>query len=105
MRVGDVSVVVEDGVAWLPDKSTFAGSVSSMYSMFVRLVTDWDVRIEDAVAMTSRNQARLLNMDDHVGSIETGKLADLVLLDEDFKIVEVLKSGAPVLQASRDSCG
>ncbi|MGB3924732.1 MAG: amidohydrolase family protein, partial [Caldicoprobacterales bacterium] len=43
------------------------------------------VSLEDAVAMASINPARLLGLDDKIGSIEVGKRADLVVIDDDIK--------------------
>lgn len=94
-RVGDVDVVVDGGVAWLPDRSLFAGSVGSLHSMFVRLVADWGERIEDAVAMTSSNPAVLLGQGTRWGRIAPGCSADFLLLDENLSILEVVKSGMP----------
>ncbi|HVH66355.1 MAG TPA: amidohydrolase family protein [Gemmatimonadales bacterium] len=56
---------------------------------------------EQAVQIVSLNGARILGMQDHIGSIESGKNADLVLLDGDLaadptvirKVVTVFKDG------------
>lgn len=93
-RVGDIEVIVEDGVAWLPDRSAFAGSTATMHGMFRRLVRKWGVAIPDAVRMTSSNPARALGVADQIGAIEVGKQADLLLLDADLDIVRVVKEGA-----------
>ncbi len=95
-KLGDVDVVVEDGVAWLADRSAFAGSVSTMHLMFRRLVRDWGVDIEDAVRMTSTNQAQELGLGESLGSIAPGKQADFVLLDDDLEILQIVKAGHPV---------
>jgi N-acetylglucosamine-6-phosphate deacetylase len=93
ISMGGVDVIVEDGVAWLADRSAYAGSVSSMHDMFRRLVCTWNVPLPDAVRMTSWNQALRLGLTDQLGSIEPGKTADFVLLDEELHIVNVVKSG------------
>lgn len=91
-KLGDVDVVVDDGVAWLKDKSMYAGSVATMHSNFHRLVCDWGVSLPDAVKMTSWNQARLLGLDG-LGLLKAGAGADMVFLDENLDICGVVKSG------------
>ncbi len=90
--LGGVRVFVEDGVAWTEDRSAYAGSVATMHSCFRRLVTEWGVSLPDAVKATSSNQARLLGLDT-LGAIRPGMTADIVLMDSDFNLVKVIKSG------------
>ena len=42
--------------------------------------------LEDAVAMATINPAKVLGLYDRIGSIEPGKRADLVVLDEDLEV-------------------
>jgi N-acetylglucosamine-6-phosphate deacetylase len=92
-KLGDVDVIVDDGVAWLADRSAFAGSVGTMHGMFRRLVQEWGVDLSSAVQMTSANQARELGIDDRVGAVKPGMAADFVILDEDLEIKQVVKAG------------
>ncbi len=82
-------VIIDDGVAKLPDKSFFAGSIGTMDKAFGFAVKNAGLKIEDAMKMTSLNQARLLKIEDKKGSIEKGKDADFVLLDGEFSVVGV----------------
>lgn len=91
-KLGDMDVIVDQGVAWTKDKKAFAGSIATMYTNFRRLVKDWGVDICDAVKMTSYNQAQLLG-DDSLGELKPGKKADLLLLDEELNIKAIIKSG------------
>lgn len=95
-KLGDMDIIIEKGVALLPDRSTFAGSISTMYKMFKILVKEWDVDICDAVKITSFNQARKLSLQNSIGSIEKNKTADLILLDRNLEIKKIIKSGIPV---------
>jgi N-acetylglucosamine-6-phosphate deacetylase len=96
-KVGDINVIIDDGVAWLEDKSVFAGSIATMYSNFKILINQWNVNINDAVKITSYNQAILLNLIDRVGEIKPGKIADILLLDQDLNLQSVIKSGSEVV--------
>jgi len=49
----------------------------------VRLLHSLDVSYVDLARMASLNPARLLGIDGECGSIELGKRADLVALDQD----------------------
>jgi len=42
-----------------------------------------------ALRMATINGARALGIDDEVGSLETGKLADIVVLDRDYMTIPV----------------
>jgi hypothetical protein len=54
---------------------------------------------QEAVRLYTRENAWFLNMEDKLGSIEAGKLADLVVLDKDYLAVtdEELKTVRPIL--------
>lgn len=95
-RLGDRRILIENGVAWLPDRSTFAGSISSIHSMFCRLVREWSVPIQNAVRMTSSNQARILNVAGTFGVIGRGATADILFMNEDLAIQKIVKSGIEV---------
>ncbi len=90
---GGQQIIVDQGVAWLPDRSTFAGSVATVHSNFRRMVRSWQVNLQDAARMTSHNAACQLCISDTAGSILPGKQADIVFLNDDLAIVAVLASG------------
>jgi len=64
----------------------------------------------DAIVIATRNAARFLNLQDEVGTIEAGKIADLVLLSADpttdinhaKQIVTVVRNGVVVDRAALD---
>jgi N-acetylglucosamine-6-phosphate deacetylase len=76
------TVLVEDGVAKLPDRSVFAGSTATMDRCLQTLVTAAGVSLQDAVKMATINPARFMRLDGNRGSLAPGKRADLVLLDD-----------------------
>lgn len=49
--------------------------------------------INDVFLMASRNPARAVGLDREIGSIEIGKRADLVIVNEDFDVKQVILQG------------
>ncbi|MFF3503623.1 N-acetylglucosamine-6-phosphate deacetylase [Streptomyces sp. NPDC003247] len=91
--LGPLEVEVSEGVARLVDGGSIAGSTLTLDRAFRRAVTVDRLPVEDVVEALSATPARLLGVDDRVGSLEPGKDADLVLLDEDFALKGVMRRG------------
>ncbi|GAA1546355.1 N-acetylglucosamine-6-phosphate deacetylase [Streptomyces albidochromogenes] len=96
--LGPLAVEVRDGVARLVDGGSIAGSTLTLDTAFKRAVTIDRLPVEDVVRSVSANPARLLGVDDRVGSLEPGKDADLVVLDADFTLKGVMRKGAWVIE-------
>jgi len=92
-------VIVEDGVAKLPDRSAFAGSVA-MADRLLRTALSAGIPLQEAVRMMTLTPARVMGLDSEIGSIEIGKKADLVVFDGGIKIEKVMKNGHPSLRPS-----
>ena len=90
--LGGLEVTVDDGVAFLTDRSSFAGSVCTG-DRAVRTAHEAGIPLQDAVKMMTVTPARLLNMYDHMGSISAGKAADINLLDENLHVKYTLIDG------------
>ncbi len=94
---GDRNVIVKDGVAWLPDFETFAGSVATP-DVCIRTVTQKaGIRLVDAVKMMTLTPARLCGLEHLKGSISAGKDADIILFDKDINIRNIFKKGIAVI--------
>ncbi|TDT32170.1 N-acetylglucosamine 6-phosphate deacetylase [Streptomyces sp. BK208] len=91
--LGPLEVEVADGVARLVEGGSIAGSTLTLDRAFKRAVTVDRLPVGDVVAAISANPARLLGLDDRVGSLEPGKDADLVVLDDAFDLVGVMRRG------------
>ncbi|MFC5954687.1 N-acetylglucosamine-6-phosphate deacetylase [Streptomyces pratens] len=91
--LGPLEVEVADGVARLVEGGSIAGSTLTLDRALERAVTVDGLPVEHAVAALSANPARLLGMDDRIGSLEPGKDADLVVLDADFTLKGVMRRG------------
>ncbi|WP_434591380.1 N-acetylglucosamine-6-phosphate deacetylase [Streptomyces sp. A5-4] len=96
--LGPLAVEVKDGVARLVDGGSIAGSTLTLDTAFRRAVTVDRLPVDDVVRSISANPARLLGVDDRVGSLEPGKDADLVVLDADFRLRGVMHKGAWVIE-------
>lgn len=80
-----LAVIVEDGVAKLPDRSSFAGSVATA-DRLVRTMVSSGVALADAVQMMTTTPARLLGLEGAKGSLVVGRDADIVVFDEGIRI-------------------
>ncbi|WP_329120781.1 N-acetylglucosamine-6-phosphate deacetylase [Streptomyces sp. NBC_01465] len=96
-HLGPLEVEVKDGVARLVEGGSIAGSTLTLDTAFKRAVTVDKLPVEDVVRSISANPARLLGVDDKVGSLEPGKDADLVVLDAEFNLVGVMRKGEWVI--------
>jgi N-acetylglucosamine-6-phosphate deacetylase len=86
-------VIVEDGVARLPDGDGFAGSVATADRLIRTMVKIAEVPLMDAVKMMTTTPASIMNVDRNKGSLTKGKDADIVIFDEDINISAVIIKG------------
>ncbi len=91
-KIPENRVIIEDGVAMLPDKTRFAGSVVTSAMMLEKGVKHYGFSIEDTVKMLSATPAAIMGMKDR-GRLETGLLADIAVFGKDLKIRKVIKNG------------
>lgn len=75
------------------DQGNLGGSRLSMDMACRNIMTHTNCGIAQAFLMASRNPARSIGMDDEIGTIEAGKRADLVFVDDMFHVQKVMLSG------------
>lgn len=98
-EAGGVRVIVEDQVAKLPDRSCYAGSIATTDRMLRVAHLEYGVPLCDAVKMLSLTPARLCGAGLRKGSLEKGKDADLVIMDQGFQVQRVFVRGREITQS------
>lgn len=83
-------------------QGTIAGSVITLPDA-ARMMLSVGASEVEVARMAATNPARLLEIDQDCGSIEAGKLADLVAVDAERSVVLTLIDGAIVFDARKDS--
>jgi N-acetylglucosamine-6-phosphate deacetylase len=91
--LGGQDVVVRDGVARLARDGAIAGSTLTMDAALRRAVSA-GLSIVDAARMGATTPARAIGLGGEVGAIVAGHRADLVLLDDDLRVVRVMRAGS-----------
>lgn len=91
--------IIEGGVAKLPDRTAFAGSVCTADRLVRTMYKTVGVSISEAIKMMTATPARLIGLDGEVGTLEKGKRADLVIFDDDINIFETVVGGKTVYKA------
>jgi N-acetylglucosamine-6-phosphate deacetylase len=88
-QLGELPVTMECGIARLTKSGNLAGSTLTMIAALRHMVREIGVSIVDASRMASGNPARQLGIDHITGTLEVGKRADVLLLDDQLEIKQV----------------
>lgn len=89
--LGGQPVYVRDGKALLAD-GTIAASTSNVYKELKNVIS-FGIPEKQAVKSATINPAKAIRVDDRTGSIEEGKLADILVVDKDYNIKLVIVKG------------
>lgn len=88
-------VIKEQSRAYIPGW-TLAGSVSPFNKNLRNLVEGLGITLPQAFRMGSLNPARLIGMDSKKGSLEPGKDADLIVIDDQIEVQAAIVGGRQV---------
>ena len=94
-RENGLPVIINDGVAKLPDLTAFAGSVATADRLVRNMVKMARVPLAQAVIMAARTPARIMGFGDR-GEIAQGLRADIALFDENICVTHVIVGGRTV---------
>jgi N-acetylglucosamine-6-phosphate deacetylase len=88
-----LKVITEEGVAKLPDRSAFAGSIATTDRLVRTMIDLAEIPLFDAIKMITATPARIINMNDKIGAIKVGMDADLLVFDERINVQMTMIKG------------
>jgi N-acetylglucosamine-6-phosphate deacetylase len=109
-RLGELDVTVTDGVARLATAPSgalgaIAGSTATMDRVVRHAITAAGLPVPEVAAAASTTPARRLGLSAETGALRPGLSADLVLLDEAFRLTTVMAAGVVVAGRVDDTPG
>ena len=87
---------VENGVAINAGRTSLAGSITAPDAMMRLLITRAGIPAVDAAKMLALTPARMMGIDRRKGSIAPGKVADINLLDREFRVMTTFAGGKDI---------
>jgi N-acetylglucosamine-6-phosphate deacetylase len=93
-----LKVIVEDGVAKLPDRTSFAGSVATADRLVRTMLTMAEVPLVETIQMITETPARIMGVSDRKGSLAKGKDADVVIFNDQIEVQQTFVKGRLVYQ-------
>lgn len=95
--IGGLNIIEKDGVAWIKGTDTIAGSILTM-DKAVRNLYGIGFSLEVLSHAASTIQSEILGIGD-TGMLQSGKKADITVLDRELKVVAVMHEGKVVLDS------
>ena len=86
-------VIIENGVAKMPDRQSFAGSVATADLLVRNMYQIGGCSLTEAVQMMSQNPAILMGIGNRKGKIAKGYDADIIIFNSDIQIQQVYING------------
>lgn len=86
-------VIVEEGVAKMPSRDAFAGSVATADRLVRNMINLADVPLQEAVKMMTYNPAKVMGIDNDKGSIAVDKDADIIVFGKNIDVKLVMICG------------
>lgn len=102
-RLGSLNVEVRAGIAHLAGTSTIAGSTLTQDAALRTAIVVAGVDEERAVEAMTLTPACVLGRDDEWGRLAVGYAADVVVLDDDWRVERVWAAGAEVVTELTDN--
>ncbi len=84
--------IIEEGVAKLPDRTAFAGSVATFDRLVRNMINMAEVPVHEAVKMATKTPAKIMNFTDR-GTLTPGLRADVILFNDNIDVSFVMVGG------------
>ncbi|MBX4263952.1 N-acetylglucosamine-6-phosphate deacetylase [Clostridium estertheticum] len=97
-ELGGQKVIVKNGAARLED-GTLAGSVLTLNKAILNMLRNSNLEIYDVVAMATINPAKVINMDNKIGSLQPGYDANIAIFNDDIDVYFTIVDGEIVYEA------
>ena len=99
--LGSLTVTVRDGLAVLRGTNTIAGSTLTQDAALRMAVSRAGIEPRAAVEALTRTPAHVLGIDHRFGTLAAGYAADLVVLDHEWRVLDVWADGRRLDRAER----
>lgn len=87
-------VIIDNNVAILKSRKSFAGSIVTMKKILQNISNNCpEIPLFDVVKMLSLTPATMIKQESEIGSIEEGKVPNLLILDDSLNIVNIYLKG------------
>ncbi len=86
-------VIVEDGVAKLPDRTAFAGSVATADRLVRTMINMAGTSLLDTIQMITETPARIMGIQNQKGSLQKGMDADILIFDKNIQVGMTMVNG------------
>ena len=96
-----LETIIEDGVAKLPDRTSFAGSVATFDRLVRNMLNMAQVPLHEVITMACRTPAKIMGFTDR-GELKAGLRADVILFDEDIRVSHVIVGGRTIYQEDNE---
>ena len=90
---GQDIVKTGDKVVLKSSKDTIAASATNLFECLKHAIFDAQIDKSEAIAAATINPAKSIGIDSLYGSIEPGKFADFLIVDQNFNLLNVYKKG------------
>jgi len=96
----DQKVYMKDSKAVLKD-GTLAGSTLTLNKAIKNLVVTANAKLTDAVRMAGLNGAKVINLEHSKGVLSSGRIADIVVMDDEYEVDMTIQDGKIVYQRTK----
>lgn len=105
MEDGDYTLggqpVHKEGIKCLMPDGTIAGSVLKLNEAVKNLFDNTELTLAESMACATLNPAKAIGADKEIGSIDMGKRADFIIMDENFNVLTTIVGGKVVYEETK----